>query len=699
MRKTSRVLLELTTLLFIAGPSTSSAVPTLDEMAGDWIAAVNVANRPAVHNFHDMLIVDRDLTSVFCCPGAQLWTSGPEPFMRGFPPVRLTLEGHEFSAKEHRAYAYRALRRNLNCDGLVVESDTRMVNERRAVLVRLRIINPGEAAREVALTLSSPGELDRDGVSVSNSTQREGVTTRTSPVQKPDQVVADAGNVRWEWRIKLAPGGEQVLEFQASDDGWRGEFASAFEECKRAWEQRWSDAFTPGNQHFSGNLPVLATDNQELARNYYMGAVTLLILERTQFPVSPRSFITSGEREPGLQFYWDAAMQATVWALLEPDGMKATLRRWLVQNVRSGLAIDIRETQGFDAQDHDRITGYGFNACTIFQTAYDYLRVTGDLAFLDEELETGQTVLQHLDAMATDWKTLALTDSPLADYGGNDNLLECAPAYIGRVPSVNAQNVLMMRQAAGLYAWKGNDARAKELREEASAFAPAVLALYKEGDGVWYGLHRDGGRAEFRHCVDYIYVGNALAGELTPKMRDEMTAFVKRELLMRDWMRAMSLKDDAAKLSDRPDHGPMGAFDGWVPLTVSTMWRLGSPNEAFDFYCRTAVVTAEGPFAQAREFYGPNREAYDAPVRVAERQVCLKECIAGVAFTDVVINTFFGFLPAIGGEPALVDPGTPRPFTGKLLHVRNQGTLTTITADADGLRLDAERSLQTVEKN
>ena len=34
-------------------------------------------------------------------------------------------------------------------------------------------------------------------------------------------------------------------------------------------------------------------------------------------------------------------MQSTVWALLEPAGMKATLRRWLVQNPRSGRITGI----------------------------------------------------------------------------------------------------------------------------------------------------------------------------------------------------------------------------------------------------------------------------------------------------------------------------------------------------------------------
>ncbi len=677
----------------------ASGMPKLDEMAGEWLPMQNVANLPDVNNFHDMLLINRDLTSFFCYPDDWLWSGQPR---FGYAPVILTVDGKEYPAKDCRWYPYRALRRNLNCAGLAIETDTRMINERRAVLLRVRITGSG-ATNKTQIILSVSGRLQADGLSVLNTNQRPGFVTIFRPAQKPDAVISDNGVVHWKWNIELRTGREKVIEFVAGDGRvadlekvranvthWGANFSAEFDGFKLCWEKRWADVFTPGNRHFSGSLPTLVTENAALKRNYYMGIVTLLELERTQFPVSPRSFITSGERAPGTQYYWDASMQSTVWALLEPAGMKATLRRWLVQNVRSGSYIYLTNTNGFDTNQYDHITGYAFNACTIFKTAFDYLRITGDSHFLDEQLADGETVLQRMDEIATDWKSLVLPDSPLADYGENGNLLECAPAYIHRVASANAQNVWMMRQDAALQELKGNPGRAKQLRDEADRLLPSVLALYKSGDGVWYGLHKDGARVELRHCVDYIYVGNALDADLTPTMRREMTDFVKRELLTSDWMRAMSLQDAAASLSDRPDHGPMGAYDGWIPLTTGTMWRLGFPDDAFDFYCRTATVTGEGPFAQAHEFYRANRTQYDAPVRIAERDGCMKECISGVAFADVVISTFFGFDPSLDGKTILADPQMPRPFTGKLLHVSSREGEATISADEQGLHLRKE---------
>ncbi len=295
------------------GRSASPAgVPPLDEMAGSWLPMNEVANPPDVNNFHDMLLVNRDLTSFFCNPEDWLWGGGDEKFRLCYPPVTLTIAGTEYPATECRWCPYRALRRNTNCAGLEVQTDTRMINEQRAVLVRIQITNPAATQTNVELTLSVPGILRADGISVLNTNQRSGFVTVISPATKPDTVTNNDGIIHWCWNVSLSAGGGKEVEFVAGDGHiadmpkvradvmrWSANFSKEFDGFKQCWEQRWTDAFTPGNHHFSGSLPVLVTDNAALKRNYYMGIVTMLELERTQFPVSPRSFITSGERAPG----------------------------------------------------------------------------------------------------------------------------------------------------------------------------------------------------------------------------------------------------------------------------------------------------------------------------------------------------------------------------------------------------------------
>jgi hypothetical protein len=162
-------------------------------------------------------------------------------------------------------------------------------------------------------------------------------------------------------------------------------------------------------------------------------------------------------------------------------------------------------------------------------SARELIEFARDRAFLDETLEDGRTVLEHLDAFATDWETLPKGPHGLANYGENGNLLECAPAYIHCVPSLNAQNVWMMRRVAQWHAFHGDAARAKELQDKAASILPAVIALYKPSAGVWNAYHMDGSLVELRHCVDFIYVGDALCSDLTATQKAETIAFVKRE--------------------------------------------------------------------------------------------------------------------------------------------------------------------------
>ena len=86
----------------MSGHAFSAGIPTLDEMSGDWMPITIVANPPDVHNFNQMVIVNRDLTSYFCNPGG-LFERGKDPtaqWRAGYPLVRLSLDGVEYPATD-----------------------------------------------------------------------------------------------------------------------------------------------------------------------------------------------------------------------------------------------------------------------------------------------------------------------------------------------------------------------------------------------------------------------------------------------------------------------------------------------------------------------------------------------------------------------------------------------------------------------
>jgi hypothetical protein len=160
-------------------------------------------------------------------------------------------------------------------------------------------------------------------------------------------------------------------------------------------------------------------------------------------------------------------------------------------------------------------------------------------------------------------------------------------------------------------------------------------------------------------------------------------------------MRAMSLRDPAADKSDRPDHGPMGSYDGWPPMTMDVLCRLGDFHKAVAFLRAAEAVTHLGTWAQAHEFLGPDRRGFDPEVRVASRggQDANEGC--GAAFVEVIIRAFFGFRPDLSTDkPVLLSPNISRGFSGELRHVSWKGKQYTLVSDARGVHAVEEKDVK-----
>ena len=163
-----------------------------------------------------------------------------------------------------------------------------------------------------------------------------------------------------------------------------------------------------------------------------------------------------------------------------------------------------------------------------------------------------------------------------------------------------------------------------------------------------------------------------------------MIDFVHRELLTDTWMRAQSLQDSAAKDSDRPDHGPLGAYDGWPAGTMEAFSEFGKPQQALNFYRAIEPLTHEGSWAQAHELWGDNKENKNSRVRIAERGWHARDEMVGIGFSQVMVRCFFGFDPAVEGG-LLQQSKLPIDFSGTLKNVLYAGKYYTITCNK-GLR-------------
>ena len=509
-------------------------------------------------------------------------------------------------------------------------------------------------------------------------------------VDVPDNLAAKNSGGTADWSVNLQPGaikkiryfmtyGATEQEVNEKVNRWKNSFDKTFSGVEDTWKQRWAAMFRPHNNVFSGNFPVLQTNDKAAKKVYYTGPLTMLYLLNTYLPSHKRVILTTGPKwGASVVFFWDSAEWSSIEALTDPEMVKDWLKSW--------MNIDLDKHYGQDNFGGGGIGNpYRANYWAVYQLAYSYLTITGDYAFLNETVN-GNKIIDILDGYAEHWKKMQIYGQPgntddlykLADAGDDEwNLLECVPTYKHIVPSFNVGYVWMMHKTADFYTKLGNHTKAAYLNAEADTMAKRVLKLYA-GNGVWNVLYPNNKKIEQRHVLDFIFFGKFMSREIPRDTVAAMVKFVDDELLTNTWMRAQSLQDVAAKNSDRPDHGPLGAFDGWPPATMDALTQLGYRQKAFDFYDRVVPVTNEACWSQAHELWGDNKYNKNAKVRIAARGWCSHEAVDGIAFSQVMLKDFMGFYPDAFGN-ALHPAKQKINFTGTLYNVKYNGKNYNIT--------------------
>ena len=475
------------------------------------------------------------------------------------------------------------------------------------------------------------------------------------------------------YSLEMAPGARLVFHYVnvIGDDAQRvlaayqdlqGNFDRIWRENQAACEHRVRSAFTPGNSVYSGSLPRLSTRSRSLWKLYYTGFASLFYA-RVDAPASaigPAYVSVRPRMLPTFVFLWDAGMISLSLALLDPSFLRKYIETWMVEDLDQHLAIDYLTGKAVGRW-------YGVNDMALLRSADDYLRISGDMAWLDQRLQ-GRTVLEHLTAHALRWKQLDSRGAGLADYGPLHGLLEVVSTYSHEVAAMNAGNVYGMRFVAQLLERKGNAAEARRLREEATALARRIVALlYVEGRGYWRCGQPDGSYNEVRHAYDFLTVLDTMRQDLSPQITSEMCDFFWRELYSPTWMHALSPGDVDSTWNYRADHSWLGAFAAWPPLTAKALLGAEKPanlNRVAAWIRGLAKSANQGPFGQAHivESVMPpeNGGALKCP---SEKPYGNDWCaVAGGSFIDLILEHVFGLTPGLDGaleahsQLALFDP-------------------------------------------
>jgi hypothetical protein len=535
-----------------------------------------------------------------------------------------------------------------------------MTKQRRKTEIKLAI-NAGVAKSVTPWNAAySPGEYDNERVvdrprnAVVSKSKRSDACVVQGVSPKPVSV-----STSWiVYELDIAPRESASIVFVNSIGGTRTEaerdfdlIVKDFEAAAKATTDEWNHqlraAFTPNNDRFSGYLPTLVTNDQSVKRIYQSAVMTALYFRRTTpHSVYGTTYATLMPRYwETTTFLWDISLSAMLLAMLDPEVLRKMMETWMTLDIHKHFGTEFLTGAGVGPW-------YSVNDYAMSRMAKEYLRWTGDKAWLDKKVGS-KTVFQNLVSYAEHWRELDVNKHGLADYGGVLNLLEAVSSYVHEVAGLNAANVHNLRFAAELLEFKGDRSKAEAFRREAVELGRRVLELYVPGRGIWKCRLPDGTFNEVHHCYDF---GTTLMniGDMMPAtQKKEMVDFFVRELKTPTWMRALSTRDLDVTFSIRPDHQWTGAYCSWPALALSGLFAADSVELALDWMKGLAKTSMQGPYAQAHfteTFYSP--ESNGAATKSPSDQPYINDwaCVSGCNYLEPIVDSIFGVQAGLFGK-------------------------------------------------
>jgi hypothetical protein len=458
------------------------------------------------------------------------------------------------------------------------------------------------------------------------------------------------------------------------------DFDAAARTATDEWNAQLRAAFTPGNDIFSGHIPTLVTSDDSLKRIYHSAVMSALYFRRTTpHSVYGTTYVTLMPRYwETTTFLWDISLSAMLLSLLDPAILRRMMETWMTLDVYKHFGTEFLTGAGVGPW-------YSVNDYAMSRMAKEYLRWTGDLAWLDREVG-GRTVYEHLIRYAEHWRDLNTNDHGLADYGGVTNLLEAVSSYVHEVAGLNAANVHNLRFAAELAQHKGDGSKASALRSEAAELGKRVQELYVPGKGIWKCRLPDGSYNEVHHCYDFGTTLMNIGDMMSAEQKKEMVDFFKRELQTPNWMRALSTRDLDVTFSIRPDHQWTGAYCSWPALALSGLYVAGEIDLAMEWIKGLARSAAQGPYAQANfteTFYPPESNGGATKVPSDPPYINDWACVSGCNYLEPIVDSIFGVNAGLFGEIAASPKFGKLDPASELRNINYQGR--SFTAGASGV--------------
>jgi hypothetical protein len=530
-----------------------------------------------------------------------------------------------------------------------IASSTVLAAQRRAGVVVLRLDNPSDEARQVAIEFCLDGSLDRTEAWEFDTARSRSATKASAEdgllILNGDHsaIVVQSNGRGLHWSA-VTRCGKTTVVLPAHGSSMMalgfavGEKAEAIGNCKSVTlDPEATLRIADANQAAAvrtllNRLPDFRSDSAALVQFYRRSLVHLLMnrWDVPEFVLHP--YYSTGSVRGGClgNYLWNFGEVWEILPLADPRATREHIKQFLALDLTAHFALNPMTGKAFGPW-------YMVNQEKIVGLIYYYVKLTGDRGFLQERVRS-KTVLEHSIANATFGDDLS---KPVAtiDYGPSNCHLELRRGYPynHKMPDLNGRRYASYLKAARLAAVAGKPAPALQQRAE------AVRAILKRQawnpQTRWFDFFDAGGGRQTRYTIQIfkLFGSGVLDAEEEAGLLSHLNP---REFLSEFGLHSLSKTDPAYDAIDI-DNGGGGSCTGFMPQIAERLYKSGYPEAAEDLLRRVLW------WGQRMPYWGDSLVASAADYR---KDTPLQCTIDGAAVAQCVLFGMFGIEARFDGS-------------------------------------------------
>jgi hypothetical protein len=427
---------------------------------------------------------------------------------------------------------------------------------------------------------------------------------------------------RFHSTLVLAPGEEVAchVAFSIEEKGKAVEQRDALLADPSKYVKESTEKYVSQVRKIFENLPRLSSDNQSLVR-FYNRSLSIFITIRFTIPeLVLNPYFATGAVKGGCQgnYLYNFGQVREIMPLVDPEATKTHIWQFLSTNcVSDHYAFFPMTGEPFGVW-------YMVNDEKITALVYDYVKYTGDIAFLSEKVKGEKTVLDLMieSALRLDDKTKPVS---LIDYGPTGDHLELRREfpYNHIMPDINGRRYANYERVSKLCETAGKPQ--PYLMERARGVKKLLREELWDPDIKWFRFADDKGTKDIRYTVQmFKMVGS---GVLDKDIEDGLISHLnEKEFLSPYGLHSMSKKDNAYDQVDI-DNGGGGICTSFPPLIAEFLYNSGRAEIADEIMQRILWWGSRMPYLGDSQSSNEIDYRTDTPLQSEIGTGCLAQCI------------------------------------------------------------------------